>query len=83
MQKVIIISVAALAAIGVMTIEASARPSCLKGAVVGGIVGHVLGHHGVAGAAAGCVYERRKGVRDRDINRNFRAGRTYNAAHRS
>ncbi len=31
---------------------------CLKGAAVGGVAGHVAGHHGVLGAAAGCVVGR-------------------------
>jgi hypothetical protein len=34
---------------------ASSAKGCLKGAAFGGVVGHVAGHHGVAGAAAGCV----------------------------
>lgn len=28
---------------------------CIKGAVVGGIAGHLAHHHGLLGAAAGCV----------------------------
>ena len=28
---------------------------CIKGAVVGGAAGHFAHHHGVLGAAAGCV----------------------------
>jgi hypothetical protein len=31
---------------------------CLKGAVVGGAAGHFAGHHGVLGAAAGCLIGR-------------------------
>ena len=31
---------------------------CLKGAVVGGTAGHFAGHHGVLGAAAGCLIGR-------------------------
>ena len=31
---------------------------CLKGAVVGGTAGHFAGHHGILGAAAGCVIGR-------------------------
>jgi hypothetical protein len=27
----------------------------LKGAVVGGTAGHFAGHHGILGAAAGCI----------------------------
>ena len=28
---------------------------CIKGALIGGIAGHYSSHHGVLGAAAGCV----------------------------
>lgn len=31
---------------------------CIKGAVVGGVGGHVAGHHGLIGAAGGCVVGR-------------------------
>jgi outer membrane lipoprotein SlyB len=31
---------------------------CLKGAAVGGAAGHLAGHHGILGAAAGCVIGR-------------------------
>jgi hypothetical protein len=37
-----------------MTSPANAR-GCLKGAIVGGAAGHYAGHHGLAGAALGCV----------------------------
>jgi outer membrane lipoprotein SlyB len=33
----------------------TAQAGCVTGAVVGGIAGHALGHHGLVGAAAGCV----------------------------
>jgi hypothetical protein len=28
---------------------------CIKGALVGGVAGHMAHHHGVLGAAAGCI----------------------------
>jgi hypothetical protein len=31
---------------------------CIKGAIVGGAAGHLAGHHGLLGAAAGCLYGR-------------------------
>jgi hypothetical protein len=31
---------------------------CLKGAAVGGVAGHYAAHHGLLGAAAGCVIGR-------------------------
>lgn len=37
---------------------ASNAKGCLKGAAVGGVGGHVAGHHGLIGAAAGCVVGR-------------------------
>ena len=37
--------------------EAQAK-GCLKGAAVGGVAGHYSGHHGLLGAAAGCVIGR-------------------------
>jgi hypothetical protein len=42
---------------------------CLKGAVVGGAVGHYTSHHGLIGAAAGCLigrHEAAKHERERD-----------------
>jgi hypothetical protein len=51
----IILSCAVLAlAIGLMSAPADAK-GCLKGAAVGGVAGHLAGHHGLVGAAAGCV----------------------------
>jgi hypothetical protein len=45
--------------IAVMAINgpADAR-GCLKGAAVGGAAGHYVGHHGLLGAAAGCLIGR-------------------------
>ena len=31
---------------------------CIKGAIVGGAAGHYASHHGVIGAAAGCIIGR-------------------------
>jgi hypothetical protein len=42
---------------------------CIKGAVVGGAVGHYTSHHGLIGAAAGCLigrHEAAKHERERD-----------------
>jgi hypothetical protein len=43
-----------------MLVAASAADAkgCLKGAAVGGTAGHFAGHHGLLGAAAGCVIGR-------------------------
>ncbi len=40
------------------TITTTEAKGCLKGAVVGGTAGHFAGHHGVLGAAAGCIIGR-------------------------
>jgi hypothetical protein len=51
--------VAVLVLGGAMLTPAPAEAAgCLKGAAVGGVAGHYLGHHGVLGAAAGCVIGR-------------------------
>jgi hypothetical protein len=39
------------------TVPADAK-GCIKGALVGGAAGHLAGHHGVLGAAAGCLVGR-------------------------
>ena len=42
---------------------------CLKGAVVGGAAGHYVAHHGLLGAAAGCLigrHEANKHEREQD-----------------
>jgi len=40
------------------TVTSVEAKGCLKGAAVGGVAGHFAGHHGVLGAAAGCVVGR-------------------------
>ena len=40
------------------TVTSAEAKGCLKGAAIGGVAGHVAGHHGVLGAAAGCVIGR-------------------------
>jgi hypothetical protein len=40
------------------TVTTADAKGCLKGAVVGGTAGHFAGHHGILGAAAGCVIGR-------------------------
>jgi outer membrane lipoprotein SlyB len=35
--------------------ESADAKGCIKGAIVGGLAGHFVGHHGILGAAAGCV----------------------------
>jgi hypothetical protein len=53
-----ILGCAALAlAFSTATIPAQAK-GCIKGALIGGKAGHFAGHHGLLGAAAGCVIGR-------------------------
>jgi hypothetical protein len=49
------LAVAALALASTTTADAK---GCIKGAIVGGAAGHLAGHHGMLGAAAGCLYGR-------------------------
>jgi hypothetical protein len=50
-----------------LTISAASAPAdakgCLKGAIVGGAVGHYTAHHGLLGAAAGCLIGRHEAAR--------------------
>ena len=43
------------AAIALGSLGAADAKGCIKGALIGGIAGHYASHHGVLGAAAGCV----------------------------
>jgi hypothetical protein len=40
------------------TVTSAEAKGCIKGALVGGTAGHVAGHHGLLGAATGCVIGR-------------------------
>ena len=54
-----VLAFAAVAALAIVSSPADAR-GCLKGAAVGGVAGHYAGHHGLLGAAAGCLYGRHR-----------------------
>jgi hypothetical protein len=57
------------------TVTTAEAKGCLKGAVVGGTAGHFAGHHGVLGAAAGCVIGRHEAnKRARMQNQTRRSG---------
>ena len=69
-MKSIAIILAALA-ISVASYQTADAKGCLKGAAVGGTAGHFAGHHGLLGAAAGCVIGRHEAnKRERDQLRN-------------
>ena len=55
----IVIGCAALV-FALASITSAEAKGCLKGAVIGGTAGHFVGHHGLMGAAAGCVIGRHK-----------------------
>jgi hypothetical protein len=42
----------------VIAVSPANAKGCLKGAAVGGTAGHFAGHHGLLGAAAGCIIGR-------------------------
>jgi len=52
-----VILVALVLALSGVAAPASAK-GCIKGAIVGGAAGHYAHHHGVLGAAAGCLIGR-------------------------
>jgi hypothetical protein len=52
------------------TVTSADAKGCLKGAAVGGVAGHYSGHHGILGAAAGCVIGRHEANKRDRIQRN-------------
>lgn len=52
-MRAILGGVALSLAIGLTAVPADAK-GCIKGAIVGGAAGHLV-HHGLLGAAAGCI----------------------------
>jgi hypothetical protein len=62
-----ILGCAALAlAFSTATVPAQAK-GCIKGALIGGTAGHFARHHGLLGAAAGCVIGRHEANRQRKL----------------
>src|SRR5450759_3958602 len=52
------------------TVTSAEAKGCLKGAAVGGVAGHFAGHHGVLGAAAGCVVGRHEANKRKRMQTN-------------
>ena len=52
------------------TVTSVEAKGCLKGAAVGGVAGHFAGHHGVLGAAAGCVVGRHEANKRDRLQKN-------------
>jgi hypothetical protein len=46
---------------------AAEAKGCIKGAIIGGAAGHFTVHHGLAGAAAGCVIGRHEANRRKSM----------------
>jgi hypothetical protein len=80
MKTIAAISTVMLAAT-LMSPPAQAK-GCLKGAVVGGAVGHYTDHHGLLGAAAGCLIGRHEAAkREREQEKARQQGASdYQAA---
>jgi hypothetical protein len=49
---------ATLTALVLLAPSVSEAKGCIKGALVGGVAGRYAGHHGLLGAAAGCLIGR-------------------------
>jgi len=56
-MKAIFLSALLVPALALTCIPANAK-GCIKGAIVGGIAGHYAHHHGLIGAATGCLVGR-------------------------
>ncbi len=52
------IGIAAIALAMASSSVAAEAKGCIKGALVGGVAGHLAHHHGILGAAAGCIIGR-------------------------
>ena len=61
----------ALAMVGALACTSGAQAKgCIKGALIGGTAGHFAHHHGLLGAAAGCVigrHEAKKHAREQQM----------------
>jgi hypothetical protein len=72
-ENSIMTRILASSALALVVIAGSApaeAKGCLKGAVVGGAAGHVAGHHGVLGAAAGCLVGRHRANKQAQLRTN-------------
>ena len=61
--------------IALASVTSANAKGCLKGAAVGGTAGHFAGHHGLLGAAAGCVIGRHEANKRNDLRTNDTQGR--------
>ena len=56
--------------IALAAVTSAEAKGCLKGAAVGGVAGHYSGHHGLLGAAAGCVIGRHEANKRDRLQKN-------------
>jgi hypothetical protein len=67
-----------LAAVGALALLGSAQPAaakgCIRGAFMGGVAGHYVAHHGLLGAAAGCLVGRHEAKKRERMQTNGAAG---------
>ena len=61
--------------IALASVTSANAKGCLKGAAVGGTAGHFAGHHGLLGAAAGCVIGRHEANKRNNLRTNDTQGR--------
>jgi hypothetical protein len=65
--------------------EPAAAKGCLRGAFMGGVAGHYVAHHGVLGAAAGCIIGRHQANKRERESTGYDRGyddRSYNRYNR-
>ena len=82
MKRMIGSAAIALAVAG-MPASADAK-GCIKGALVGGVAGHYTVHHGILGAAAGCVigrHEANKAARQNEDSQRHPAQGSTNSRY--
>jgi hypothetical protein len=68
-MKSLAIAGALLIGVTFLPVGQAQAKGCIKGALVGGTAGHFMGHHGVLGAAAGCVIGRHHANKQERTNR--------------
>jgi hypothetical protein len=78
-MRAIFASALLVPALALTSIPADAK-GCIKGAIVGGVAGHYAHHHGLIGAATGCLVNTTKGNTTADRIRRL-TNRTKGGPH--
>jgi hypothetical protein len=69
--------IGSLAILALAAVTPANAKGCIKGALIGGVAGHYTVHHGLLGAAAGCIIGRHEAEKARsDGARKERASAT-------